>query len=56
MGKSQIRDLTRKFNLGTPVCKKKQIERNNESQTVKEKQASITNLDLSQFLQKQKLV
>ena len=34
--KLQIEDLTRKFNLRTPVCKKNQIERSNESQTVKE--------------------
>ena len=26
MGKTQIRDLTKKFNLRTPVCKKKQIK------------------------------
>ena len=36
MGKTQIRDLTRKFNLRTPVCKKNQIKRSNESQTAKE--------------------
>src|SRR4051812_26472750 len=35
MGKIQIRDLTRKFNLRTPVCKKKQIKRSNKTQTVK---------------------
>ena len=36
MGKTQIRDLTRKFNLRTPVCKKNQIERSDERQTAKE--------------------
>ena len=36
MGKTQIRDLTRKFNLRTPVCKKNQIKRSNESQTARE--------------------
>ena len=36
MGKTQIRDLTRRFNLRTPVCKKNQIKRSNESQTAKE--------------------
>ena len=35
-GKTQIRDLTRKFNLRTPVCKKYQIKRSNETQTAKE--------------------
>ena len=34
--KFKIRDLTRKFNLRTPVCKKKQIEQRYESQTAKE--------------------
>ena len=34
--KTQIRDLTRKFNLRTPVCKKNQIKRSNETQTAKE--------------------
>ena len=34
--KLKIRDLTRKFNLRTPVCKKNQIERSNETQTAKE--------------------
>ena len=29
-------DLTRKFNLRTPVCKKNQIKRSNETQTAKE--------------------
>ena len=36
MGKTQIRDLTRKFNLRSPVCKKNQIKRSNETQTMKE--------------------
>ena len=61
--KTQIRDLTRKFNLRTPVGKKNQIEQSNEDQTAKEtklkrrkKQASFTKPDLSQILQKQKLV
>ena len=36
MGKTQIRDLTTKFNLRTPVGKKNQIERSNERQTTKE--------------------
>ena len=36
MGKTQIRDLTRKFNLRTLVGKKNQIERSNERQTAKE--------------------
>ena len=36
MCKTQIRDLTRKFNLRTPVGKKNQIERSNERQTAKE--------------------
>ena len=36
MGKTQIRDLTRKFNLRTPVGKKNQIERSNERPTAKE--------------------
>ena len=36
MGKTQIRDLTRKFNSRTPVGKKNQIERSNKSQTAKE--------------------
>src|SRR6187399_2139564 len=36
MGKTQIRDLTRKFNLRTPFCKKNQLERSNETQTTKE--------------------
>ena len=31
-----MKDLTRKFNLRTPVCKKNQLERNNESQTAEE--------------------
>ena len=31
-----MKDPTRKFNLRTPVCKKNQLERNNESQTAKE--------------------
>ena len=31
-----MRDLTRKFNLRTPVGKKNQIERSNERQTAKE--------------------
>ena len=35
-GKTQIRDLTRKFNLRTPVCKNNQIKRSNETQTTKE--------------------
>ena len=34
--KLKIRDLTRKFNLRTPVCRKNQIERSNETQTAKE--------------------
>ena len=34
--KTQIRDLTRKFNLRTPVCKKNQIKRSNETQTMNE--------------------
>ena len=33
--KLKIRDLTRKFNLRTPVCKKNQIKRSNETQTTK---------------------
>ena len=53
--KTQIRDLTRKFNLRTPVGKKNQIEQSNEDPTAKEP-TSFTNLDLSQILQKQKLV
>ena len=36
MGKTQIRDLTRKFNLRTPVGKKNQIERSKRKQTAKE--------------------
>ena len=36
MGKTQIRDLTRRFDLRTPVGKKNQIERSNERQTAKE--------------------
>ena len=36
MGKTQIRDLTKKFNLRTPVCKKNQIKQSNETQTAKE--------------------
>ena len=35
-GKTQIRDLTRKFNLRAPVCKKNQIKLSNETQTTKE--------------------
>ena len=35
-GKTQMKDPTRKFNLRTPVCKKNQLERSNESQTAKE--------------------
>ena len=31
-----MKDPTRKFNLKTPVCKKNQLERSNESQTAKE--------------------
>ncbi len=45
-----MKDPTRKFNLRTPVCKKNQLERNNESQTAK-KETSFTNLDLGQILQ-----
>ena len=36
MDKPQIRDLNRKFNLRTPVCKKNQIKQGNETQTAKE--------------------
>ena len=36
MGKTQIRDLTRRFNLRTPVGKKNQIERSNGRQMAKE--------------------
>ena len=48
--KLKIRDLTRKFNLRTPICKK---NKSNEATKVKrrKKQASFTNLDLSQILQ-----
>ena len=31
-----MKDPTRKFNLRTPVCKKNQIKRSNETQTAKE--------------------
>src|SRR6187399_1789627 len=41
MGKTQIRDLTRKFNLRTPVCKKNQLERSNETQTAKETSSEL---------------
>ena len=34
--KLKIRDLTSKFNLRTPVCKKNQFKRSNEGQTAKE--------------------
>ena len=34
--KLKIRDLTRKFNLRTPVCKKNQTKRSNKTQTPKE--------------------
>ena len=44
------KDLTKKFNLRTPVCKKNQIKWSNETQTAKETR-SITNLDLGQILQ-----
>ena len=44
MGKTEIRDLTRKFNLRTPVCEKNQIKRSNETQTAK-KQDPFTNLN-----------
>ena len=36
MQNSNKRNLTRKFNLRTPVYKKNQIERSNENQTAKE--------------------
>ena len=55
MGKTQKKYLTRKLNLRTPVCKKNQIKRSNETQTAK-KQNPFTNLDLSQVLQYQNLV
>ena len=44
------KDLTRNFNLRTPVCKR---IKSNEATKVKQrkKQASFTNLDLSQILQ-----
>ena len=47
MGKTQIRDLTRNFNLGTPVGKR---IKSNEATKIKlrKKRASFTNLDLSQ--------
>ena len=48
--KLKIRDLTRKFNLRTPVCEKNQNWRSNENKRRK-KRASFTNLDLSQILQ-----
>ena len=38
---SKRSDLTRKFNLRTPVCKKKQIERSNETQTAKETSSGL---------------
>ena len=41
MGKTQIRDLTRKFNLRTPVCKKNQLVRGNETQTAKETSSGL---------------
>ena len=41
MGKTQIRDLTRKFNLRTPVCKKNQLGRSNETQTAKETSSGL---------------
>ena len=53
MGKTQIKDLTRKFNLRTPVCKR--IKSNEETKVKRrKKQTSFTNLDLGQILQKQK--
>ena len=43
-GKTQLRDLTRKFNLRTPVCKKNQIKQSNKLKRRK-KQTLLTNLD-----------
>src|SRR6187399_328892 len=41
MGKTQIRYLTRKFNLRTPVGKKNQLEKSNETQTAKETSSEL---------------
>ena len=49
-GKTQIRDLTRRFNLRTPVGK--QSNRTKQQKTNGErKQLPSTNLDISQILQ-----
>ena len=39
--KTQKEDLTRKFNLRTPVCKKNQIERSNKTQARKENKLQL---------------
>ena len=44
-GKTQIRDLTRKFNLRTPVCKKRIKSNKTTKLKRRKKQASFTNLD-----------
>ena len=55
MAKTKIRDLTRKFNLRTPVAKR--IKSNGATKLkLRKKQGLFTNLDSSKILQYQNLV